>query len=162
MVLGSAANASASTTKITVPTQDYSAFWAESTGGYGVGVRGDANQIYGIGVLGYAASQAGNGVKGTSAGTGVFGDGGLQGVYGFSTTGIGVYGAGPDAGVEGSSTHGNGVQGESGDGVGVRATPTSGRGVTPRTHGRAVDARSDRWACRSAIGPAARASGARE
>lgn len=147
-------NASATTTKVTVATADFSAFWGEATGtGVTVGVRGDASSGTGYGVWGNHPG-LGAGVFGSSAlGAGVKGEG-STGVSGHSADGTGVAGYGGFMGMSCASTDGIGIEALSQSGKAVSAIASTGDGVVASTNsgtgvkatsgsGRAIDGRSE-------------------
>lgn len=131
MLLGNDANASASTTKVTLHTASYDALWVVADGGGSRALRGTAPSGTGVGVFG---ESGGTGVSGESTG-GV-------GVTGKSTSGTGVYGSGGAVGLYGFGNHGMGVTGVSIDGTGVfgQTSGSNGPGVLGQSasHGTGV------------------------
>ncbi len=94
--------------------------------GTGAGVHGEALAVNGSGVFGTGRGQ---GVFGTSEeGVGVQGEGPEYGVFGIATEKVGVRGEGPEYGVDGSSDEGAGVRG-SGQNFGVVGFASQGSGV---------------------------------
>ena len=91
----------------------------------GSGVEGDASASNAAGVFGVNTSGPGVWGRGTSGGTGVFGQSSGNAVYGASTGGFGVYGTSPNGGVVGvgyvgvqgntnGTTDSQGVRGDNG------------------------------------------------
>jgi hypothetical protein len=131
----------------------------------GIGVMGAAKATDGVGVYGFAGSVVPSEVG--PEGTGVFGKGPNQGVFGeavngvgvegfgpttgtgmagvagdllpgeLEPTGTGVFGRGPDAGVFGRSVSGAAVRGDAATGTGVLGTAGAG-GIAGRFVGRTI------------------------